>query len=120
MYAIRSYYDLAVADLRADGPISIRVTERYEAYNLGLTAGESYPIVSYSSDPDAPQTLDQIERTYTWDKSLKRYRETAETKITGKKIESNLLRQLQGGDSETFKRFLTGLWHQGPQRNNFV
>lgn len=105
----------AVADLRADGPISIRVTERYEAYNLGLTAGESYPIVSYSSDPDAPQTLDQIERTYTWDKALKRYRETAETKITGKKIESNLLRQLQGGDSETFKRFLTGLWHQGAQ-----
>jgi len=102
----------AVADLRSDGPITIKEISRYEAYDLGVTAGESYPIVTYSSDPDAPQTLDQIERTYQWDKALKRYAKVSETRITGKKIESTLLRQLQGGDVESFKRFLNGLWYR--------
>lgn len=102
----------AVADLRSDGPITIREISRYEAYDLGLTTGESYPIVTYSSDPDSPQTLDQVERTYQWDKALKRYAQVSETRITGKKIESTLLRQLQGGDIDSFKRFLNGLWYR--------
>lgn len=102
----------AVADLRSDGPITIKEVTRYEAYDLGLTAGESFPIVTYSSDPDSPQTLDQVERTYVWDKTLKRYAQLSETHITGKKIESTLLRQLQGGDIDSFKRFLNGLWYR--------
>ncbi len=104
----------AVADLRSDGPITIKEISRYEAYDLGLTSGESYPIITYSSDPEAPQTLDQVERTYQWDKILKRYTQISEVRITGKKIESTLLRQLQGGDIDSFKRFLTGLWYRSP------
>lgn len=101
----------AVADLRSDGPITIQEVKRSDAYNLGLTNGESYPIYTYNSDPDSPQTLDQIERMYRWDKILKRYEQISESRITGKKIETQLIRQLQGGDVNTFENFLTGLWY---------
>ncbi len=100
-----------VADLRADGPINIREIQRSDAYELGLTTGESYPVVSYNSDPEAQQTLDQIERIYRWDNNLKRYILSSESKIPGKKIESNLIRQLQGGDITSFMQFLSGLWY---------
>lgn len=102
----------AIADLRSDGPITIRELGRYEAYDLGITSGESFPIITYSSDPDSPQTLDQIERTYQWDKALKRYRMVSEKRITGKKIENTLIQQLQGGDINSFKSFLSGLWYR--------
>jgi hypothetical protein len=102
---------LAAADLRSDGPITIQEVKRSDAYNLGLTNGESYPIYTYNSDPDSPQTLDQIERIYRWDKMLKRYEQISESRIAGKKIETQLIRQLQGGDLNTFENFLTGLWY---------
>lgn len=101
----------AVADLRADGSISIQEVPRSDAYNLGLTTGESYPIYAYNSDPDAPQTLNQIERVYRWDRTLRRYEQVSESRIEGKKIESRLMGQLQGGNISSFDDFLTGLWY---------
>jgi hypothetical protein len=101
----------AVADLRTDGAITIQEVARTEAYNLGLTNGDSYPIYTYSSDPDSPQTLNQIERVYRWDRSLRRYEQVSESRIEGKKIESRLIRQLQGGDINSFEDFLSGLWY---------
>jgi len=102
---------MAVADLRSDGPITIQEIQRSDAYNLGLTNGESYPIYTYNSDPDSPQTLDQIERIYRWDRTFRRYEQVSESRITGKKIETRLIRQLQGGDVDSFEDFLTGLWY---------
>lgn len=102
---------LAVADLRSDGSITIQEIKRSDAYNMGLTNGESYPIYTYNSDPDAPQALDQIERIYRWNKTLKRYEQVSESKIAGKKIETQLIRHLQSGDLGTFENFLEGLWY---------
>jgi hypothetical protein len=101
----------AVADLRSDGSISIQETYRSDAYNLGLTGGDSYPIYTYSSDPDAPDTLNQIERIYRWDKTLKRYELSSQSKIEGKRIESKLMNKLQDGDIGSFENFLGGLWY---------
>ncbi len=101
----------AACDLRSDGPITIQEVQRSDAYNLGLTSGDSYPIISYNSDPDAPQTLNQIERVYRWDRNLKRYEQVSESRIEGKKIESRLVRQLQGGNVDSFEEFLSGLWY---------
>ena len=101
----------AVADLRSDGSINIQETNRSDAYNLGLTSGDSYPISTYSSDPDAPETLDQIERVYRWDKTLKRYELASQSKIEGKRIESKLMNKLQDGDIGSFESFLGGLWY---------
>lgn len=100
-----------IADLRSDGPITIREVGRSDAYNLGVTNGESYPIVTYNSDPDAPDTLDQIERVYRWDRQLRRYDLQTETKIKGKKLENRLVQQLQGGTIESFEKYLNGLWY---------
>ncbi len=100
-----------VADLRSDGPISIQEVARPDAYNLGLTAGESYPIITYNSDPDSPDTLNQIERVYRWDRGLKRYELASESRITGKKIETQMMRKLQGGNVRSFEGFLDGLWY---------
>lgn len=101
----------AAADLRSDGPISIKEVPRSDAYQLGLTSGDSYPIYTYNSDPAAEQTLDQIERVYKWDRVLKRYELFSESKVAGKKIESNLINQLKGGDVDSFLAYLQGLWY---------
>lgn len=101
----------AIADLRSDGPITVREIPRSDAYNLGVTNGESYPIITYNSDPDAPETLDQIERVYHWDKRLKRYEQVSESRITGKRLESKMVSQLHGGSIESFENYLTGLWY---------
>lgn len=101
----------SVADIRADGTIDLKEIARSDAYNLSQTAGESFPIYAYNSDPDAPQTLNQIERVYKWDKALKRYEQVSESRIEGKKIESKLVRQLQDGGLASFEKFLDGLWY---------
>ncbi|MDR1748478.1 MAG: pallilysin-related adhesin, partial [Spirochaetaceae bacterium] len=50
-----------IANLRADGTIFIEETYRSDAYSIGLTRGESFPIWVYTTDPDSPpQTLDQV------------------------------------------------------------
>lgn len=107
----------SIADIRADGTIDLKDTPRSDAYNLSQTAGESYPIYAYNSDPDAPQTLNQIERIYKWDKALKRYEQASESRIEGKKIESKLVRQLQDGGLASFGKFLDGLWYMPSPAN---
>lgn len=101
----------AVADLRSDGPITIQDVTRPDAYSLGLTGGESFPIVTYNSDPDSPDTLNQIERVYRWDRNLKRYELASESRITGKKIETRMIQQLQDGNVGSFEDYLSGLWY---------
>lgn len=100
----------AIADLRSDGSINIQENLRSDAYNLGLTSGDSYPIYTYNSDPESPQTLNQIERMYQWNRNIGRYEQISESRIEGKKIETKLVRQLQNGDVGSFETFLQGLW----------
>lgn len=101
----------AIADLRSDGSINIQENPRSDAYNLGLTNGDSYPIYTYNSDPESPQTLNQIERMYQWNRNIGRYEQISESRIEGKKIETKLVRQLQNGDVGSFESFLNGLWY---------
>lgn len=108
----------ALADLRSDGPITIQEVKRTDAYNLGLTGGVSYPVLTYSSDPESPQTLDQIERIWRWNRSLRRYELASENRIPGKRIETRLISQLQGGNQESFDAFLSGLWYIPSARQN--
>lgn len=100
-----------IADLRSDGSINIQENNRSDAYNLGLTSGDSFPIYTYNSDPESPQTLNQIERLYQWNRNIGRYEQISESRIEGKKIEIKLVRQLQNGDVGSFETFLNGLWY---------
>jgi len=108
----------ALADLRSDGPITIQEVTRPDAYNLGLASGVSFPIITYSSDPDSPQALDQIERTWRWNRALRRYELASENRIPGKRIETRLISQLRSGNQESFDAFLSGLWFTPSTRPN--
>ncbi|ULQ60598.1 pallilysin-related adhesin [Brucepastera parasyntrophica] len=101
----------SVAEIQSDGSITIQENSRSSAYNLGLTSGDSFPIISLNSDPAAPQSLDQIERTYRWNRISGRYELASEREIKGKKIESVLLIQLRNGNINAFEDFLDGLWY---------
>ena len=71
-----------------------------------------YTISAYYSDSDAPNTLNQIEKQYTWSAVKKLFEQTREVKIPGKRIESQFLKKFQTGDSNAFQEFLEGLWYQ--------
>lgn len=99
---IISIYSLA--DIQADGQIILK--------NEQDNSISDYTISAYYSDKDAPNTLNQIEKQYTWNAKKEFFVQTKETKIPGKKIESQFLQKFQTGDSNSFQEFLDGLWYQ--------
>lgn len=99
---IISIYSLA--DIQADGQIILK--------NEQDNSIADYTISAYYSDKDAPNTLNQIEKQYTWNAKKEFFVQTKETKIPGKKIESQFLQKFQTGDSNSFQEFLDGLWYQ--------
>lgn len=99
---IISIYSLA--DIQADGQIILK--------NEQDNSLSDYTISAYYSDKDAPNTLNQIEKQYTWNAKKEFFVQTKETKIPGKKIESQFLQKFQTGDSNSFQEFLDGLWYQ--------
>lgn len=72
----------------------------------------TYTISAYYSDSDAPNTLNQIEKDYTWNEKKYHFEQTKEVKIPGKKIESRFLQKFQTGTVQSFQAFLEGLWYQ--------
>ena len=107
-----------IGDFRADSDIKIAESERSEAYNLLQTTGISFPIIVQSSDPEAPQTLDQIQKIYTWNRVSGNYELSKETKIPGKKIEDQYLSQLKNLKGTEFENFLDGLWYKTSTEGN--
>lgn len=99
---IISIYSLA--DIQADGQIILK--------NEQDNSISDYTISAYYSDKDAPNTLNQIEKQYTWNEKKKLFEQTKEIKIPGKRIESQFLQKFQTGDSNSFQEFLDGLWYQ--------
>ena len=99
---IISIYSLA--DIQADGQIILK--------NEQDNSISDYTISAYYSDKDAPNTLNQIEKQYTWNAKKEFFVQTKETKIPGKKIESQFLKKFQTGNAHSFQEFLDGLWYQ--------
>jgi len=99
---IISIYSLA--DIQADGQIILK--------NEQDNSISDYTISAYYSDKDAPNTLNQIEKQYTWNAKKESFVQTKEIKIPGKRIESQFLQKFQTGDSNSFQEFLDGLWYQ--------
>ena len=94
----------SLAGIQADGQIILK--------NNRDNSISGYMIAAYYSDRDAPNTLNQIEKQYTWNEKKKLFEQTREIKIPGKKIESQFLKKFQTGDSNSFQAFLEGLWYQ--------
>ena len=105
-----------IADLHAD--IQIRFDETGSTADPygGREAEKAktfadYRIYTYNSDPETPNTLNQIQTEYLWSAKTNKYEKGREIKIPGEKIESRLLRSLQTGSTESFAEFLSGVWN---------
>lgn len=94
----------ALAAIQADGQIILK-NERGNSI-------ADYTIVAYYADKDAPNTLNQIEKQFTWNEKKAVFVQTKEVKIPGKRIETQFLQKFQMGNTAVFQEFLEGLWYQ--------
>ena len=90
----------SLAGIQADGQIILK--------NNRDNSISGYMIAAYYSDRDAPNTLNQIEKQYTWNEKKKLFEQTREIKIPGKKLKVNFLRNFKQEIVILFKRFLKG------------
>jgi hypothetical protein len=107
---------IKIADLRIDGSIRIRETERPQSYQLGLSRGTSFSIAVYGHDAESQNILDQVEIIYDYDPSSGLYEQSRITKVPGSQIEQRRLRELLSGAPGVFEEFIHDLWYfVGPQ-----
>lgn len=99
--------------IQADGQITLKNSEAIPEHTIG-----NYTVYAYHSDPAAPNTLNQIEKAYTWNEKKYLFEQTGEIRIPGKKIESQFLKKLQTGTVDMFQEFLSGLWYQPAAKAN--
>jgi hypothetical protein len=99
-----------IAELRIDGNISVRETERSQAYRMGLSNGDSFTISANGRDFESSNILDQVEIVYAYNTGSGLYEQRNMTKIPGSQIEQRRLRELLGNRA-AFEEFVTGLWY---------
>jgi hypothetical protein len=105
-----------IAELRIDGSIQVQEAERSQAYQMGISRGQSFPIVAYGRDYSSSNILDQVELAYQYNNLRGVYEQTRITRIPGSQIEQRRARELLNGGRERFEEFITGLWYYvGPQ-----
>jgi hypothetical protein len=100
-----------IAELRIDGSISIQEAERPQAYQLGISRGQSFTIAAYGHDYDSANVLDQVEITYAYNPVNGLYEQQKITRIPGSQIEQRRLRELLSGISGVFESFINDLWY---------
>ncbi|MDR0539462.1 MAG: pallilysin-related adhesin [Spirochaetaceae bacterium] len=104
-------YISKLAEIAADGSISIEEIERSVAYRQGMANGASYTILVRSRDSDSGNSLDQIETNYVYNSEKGIYERSKTVKLPGARIEERTLRNVLGGSAAQFERFAEGLWY---------
>jgi hypothetical protein len=100
-----------IAELRIDGSIVIQETERSQAYQHGISKGQSFTIAAYGHDYDSANILDQVEITYAYNPGNGLYEQRKMTRVPGSQIEQRRLRELLSGDRSVFEEFINDLWY---------
>jgi hypothetical protein len=100
-----------IADLRIDGSIRIRETERPQSYQRGISPGTSFPIAAYGHDPQSDNILDQVEIIYTYNRETGQYEQSRLTRAPGPQIEQRRLQELLSGTPGVFETFIHDLWY---------
>ncbi|GHT98620.1 hypothetical protein FACS1894142_5190 [Spirochaetia bacterium] len=100
-----------IAELVIDGSISVQEGERTQAYQLGMTRGQSFDITAVGRDPESSNIMDQVEMTYTYNPVNDRYEVRNTVRVPGSQIEQQRLRELLSGNSGVFEGFIEGLWY---------
>jgi hypothetical protein len=99
-----------IAEFRIDGSITVRESERSQAYQLGMARGQSFTIAAYGRDYDSANIMDQVEITYAFNEVNGLYEQRSVNRIPGTQIEQRRLRELLG-NTKTFEEFISGLWY---------
>jgi hypothetical protein len=99
-----------IAEIRIDGSITVKETERPQAYQMGMARGQSFTISAYGRDYDSANIMDQVEITYAFNEAGGIYEQRSVNRIPGIQIEQRRLRELLG-NTEAFEEFITGLWY---------
>ncbi|MDR0623095.1 MAG: pallilysin-related adhesin [Treponema sp.] len=100
-----------IAELRIDGSISVQETERPQAYQIGLSRGQSFTIAAYGHDYESNNILDQVEIIYAYNPVNGFYEQQKITRIPGSQIEQRRLRELLSGAPGVFESFINDLWY---------
>ena len=104
-----------IAELRIDGTITVKETDRSQAYQLGFGQGQSFTIAAYGRDFESSNILDQVEIVHAFNRGNGLYEQTSMTRIPGTQVEQRRVRELLG-NSKAFEEFISGLWyHLTPQ-----
>ena len=99
-----------IAELRIDGNITVRETERSQAYQMGFSRGQSFTIAAYGRDFESSNILDQVEIVYAYNTGNGLFEQNSRTRIPGTQIEQRRVRELLG-NPRAFEEFITGLWY---------
>ena len=99
-----------IAEFRIDGTITVREAERSQAYQLGLSSGQSYTISAFGRDFESANIMDQVEIVYAYNERNGLYEQTNIIRIPGTQIEQRRVRELLGNPA-VFEEFVTGLWY---------
>ncbi len=104
-----------ILNISADGTITVEEIPRSEAYDQGLVNGESFPVISYSSNQtegSGEQNFNQVQRTYRWDANDRMYTLADEKIVSSQNSATRILRKLNEGGVPAFSEFLHGLWYK--------
>ncbi len=102
-----------IISLTAEIKIQVKTPEASDADSV--VNFSSFKIYAFDSDPEAPNSLNQIQTEYVWSNRTKKYEKSNITKISGEKIEYRLLQKLKTGNTESIIDFLSGLWFKEPE-----
>ncbi|MCL2442888.1 MAG: pallilysin-related adhesin [Treponema sp.] len=100
-----------IAELQITGSIVVQETGRSLAYQQGMARGQSYNIAAYGHDITSTNILDQIETIFSYNPTSEQYEQTGVSRIPGRQIEQQRLRELLSGRQGVFEEFIQGLWY---------
>jgi hypothetical protein len=100
-----------ITELRIDGSISVREEERTQAYQMGLSAGQSFTIAAHSRDSGSSNIMDQVEIIYAYNPASDSYEQQKTTRLPGSQIEQRRVQELLSGNPREFESFIEGLWY---------
>ncbi len=96
----------------ASDSIVIGEADRGEAYQLGQTSGDSWPVYAFSADKDSTNVLDQIKDKYVWTPRAEQYLKAGSERIPGAQVERDIVSKVLTGSEKDFETFLQGVWYE--------
>ena len=102
-----------ILSVEVAGVIELEAAERPSSYVVGRRNGPSFPVVTYTSDPQANNITDLIKTSYFWEYSAGRYVGTEPQRIPGEQVEDTQLRELYASrEPDGFEALIAGPWYR--------